>query len=177
MIVGGPRHGKLSHMAEEAPPEMREKLAGIFARYRGTRSDLIPLLQAVQADQGYLSAGSMLEVADFLRVPASVVYGVATFYAQFYLARQGKHRIKVCQGTACHVRGGAAVLQTVTRKLGIDAGQTTKDWEFSLDRVACVGSCALAPVMVADEKVHGTMTSAKAEKLVDNLRKKPENTG
>jgi NADH-quinone oxidoreductase subunit E len=148
-----------------------ERLVAIFARHRGVRAELIPLLQAVQADLGYLSPDSMREVARFLRMPESVIFGVATFYAQFYLTRQGRHKIKVCQGTACHVRGGAAILQAVTRKLGIEAGQTTGDDEFSLERVACVGSCALAPVVVTDDKVHGAMTPAKTDRLVDSLRK------
>jgi NADH-quinone oxidoreductase subunit E len=148
-----------------------ERLVAIFARHRGVRAELIPLLQAVQADLGYLSPDSMREVARFLRMPESVIFGVATFYAQFYLTRQGRHKIKVCQGTACHVRGGAAILQAVTRMLGIEAGQTTGDDEFSLERVACVGSCALAPVVVTDDKVHGAMTPAKTDRLVDSLRK------
>ncbi|MEK7477215.1 MAG: NADH-quinone oxidoreductase subunit NuoE [Candidatus Coatesbacteria bacterium] len=148
-----------------------ERLVAIFARHRGVRSELIPLLQEVQGELGYLSPDSMREVARFLRMPESVIFGVATFYAQFYLTKQGRHKIKVCQGTACHVRGGAAILQAITRKLGIEAGQTAEDGEFSLERVACVGSCALAPVVVTDDKVHGAMTPAKTERLVDSLRK------
>ena len=138
-------------------------------RYAGKRGDLIPVLQDVQAAFGYIPPEVMTEIAKFLRIPESTVYGVATFYAQFYLTRQGKHRIKVCQGTACHVRGGRRVMEVVRRRLGIKPGETTEDYQFSLERVACFGSCALAPVMVVDGKVYGRMTQQKAVRLLENL--------
>ena len=138
-------------------------------RYAGKRGDLIPVLQDVQAAFGYIPPEVMTEIAKFLRIPESTVYGVATFYAQFYLTRQGKHRIKVCQGTACHVRGGRRVMEVVRRRLGIKPGETTEDYQFSLERVACFGSCALAPVMVVDGKVYGRVTQQKAVRLLENL--------
>ena len=146
-----------------------DQLEKVFARHEGDPSELIPLLQEVQETLGYLPASAMTAVATFLNIPESSVYGVATFYAQFYLTRQGKHKIKVCQGTACHVRGGRRILQTVTRKLGIKPGETTEDYAFSLERVACLGSCALAPAMVVDGEVYGRMTPWKAEKILENL--------
>jgi len=143
-----------------------KSLSDIFEGYEGKREELIPLLQEVQAEFGYLPAEARTAISKFLKVPESVVYGVATFYAQFYLTRQGRHKVKVCRGTACHVRGGHRIMQTVQRKLGIKPGETTEDYEFSLERVACFGSCALAPVVVIDGKVHGRMTTQKAEQIL-----------
>lgn len=150
--------------------EMRAQLDGVFRKYGGKRPELIPILQDVQSVLGYLPPAAIAAVAKFLRVPESVVYGVVTFYAQFYLTRQGKHKIRVCQGTACHVRGGKQILAAVKKRLGIGAGQTTEDYQFSLERVACFGSCALGPVMVVNNKVHGRMTPQKAERLLEKLK-------
>ncbi len=149
---------------------MQDELQKIFARYSGERSELIPLLQDLQKELGYLPREAMTETARFLGVPDSVVYGVVTFYAQFYLTRQGKHKVRVCQGTACHVRGSKQIMCAMEKKLGVDPGETTPDYEFTLERVACVGSCALAPLMVVDDKVHGGMTPEKAESLIDGVR-------
>jgi NADH-quinone oxidoreductase subunit E len=155
------------------PSQMRPKvdpsLQALLDQYSAERSNLIPLLQVIQEKYGWLPAETLLAVADHLQVPPSVVYGVVTFYAQFYLTRQGKNRIKVCQGTACHVRGGKTILDAVRRRLGINPGQTTPDCQFSLERVACFGSCALAPVMVVNGKVHGHSTVKKAEKILEAL--------
>jgi len=149
--------------------EMRAQLDGVFRKYGGKRPELIPILQDVQSVLGYLPPAAIAAVAKFLRVPESVVYGVVTFYAQFYLTRQGKHKIRVCQGTACHVRGSKRIMDTVRKRLGIGPGETTEDYSFTLERVACLGSCALAPVVVADDKVHGAMTVAKADSLLAKL--------
>jgi NADH:ubiquinone oxidoreductase subunit E len=152
---------------------MDQELNEVFQKYEGKREELIPLLQDVQGKLGYLPAEARTAIGKFLNVPESVVFGVATFYAQFYLTRQGKHKIKVCRGTACHVRGGRRIMQAVQRKLGIKPGETTPDYEFSLERVACFGSCALAPVVVVDGKVHGRMTTQKAEQIVKGLMESP----
>ncbi len=152
---------------------MDKQLSDVFEKYEGKREELIPLLQDVQGKLGYLPAEARTAISKFLNVPESVVFGVATFYAQFYLTRQGKHKIKVCRGTACHVRGGRRIMQAVQRKLGIKPGETTPDYEFSLERVACFGSCALAPVVVVDGKVHGRMTTQKAEQIVKGLMESP----
>lgn len=148
---------------------MQEEVTSIFEQYAGRRSDLIPILQDVQNALGYIPREAMTEVARFLNLERSIVYGVVTFYAQFYLTRQGKHKVRVCQGTACHVRGGKGIMHAVQKKLGIGPGETTADYEFSVERVACFGSCALAPVMVVDGRVHGRMTSLKAEQLLESL--------
>jgi NADH-quinone oxidoreductase E subunit len=145
-------------------------LAAIFSRYDRERSNLIPLLQDVQEAEGFLSEAALDRISEHLGLSANDVYGVATFYAQFRFHAPGRHRIKVCQGTACHVRGGNLILEAVVRKLGIEPGQTTPDQEYSLERVACFGSCALAPVVVVDDKVHGRQTPKKAEKLIEEKR-------
>ncbi len=147
----------------------RHDLADIFSRYQGERNELIPILQDVQDALGYIPRSAMTQTAGFLGVPESTVYGVVTFYAQFYLTRQGRHKIRVCQGTACHVRGSSRIMQALKRKLGIEPGGTTEDYKFSLERVACFGSCALAPVMVVNGRVHGRMTPHQAEKILESL--------
>jgi len=144
----------------------------VFSRFSGARGDLIPILQEIQAVEGYIPAEAMSRTARFLNVPESTVYGVATFYAQFYLARQGRHKIRVCLGTACHVRGGRRIMQAVRRRLGIWPGETTEGYEFTLERVACMGSCALAPVVVIDDTIYGKMTVAKVERLLDELEER-----
>jgi len=148
---------------------MQEDLQRVFKRYSGERSELIPILQDVQDALGYIPRQAMSATAKFLNVPEAVVYGVTTFYAQFNLTPQGKHRVKVCLGTACHVRGGKAIMEAVQRRLGIKPGETTDDLQFSVERVACFGSCALAPVMVVNGKVHARMTPQKAVALLEGL--------
>jgi NADH-quinone oxidoreductase subunit E len=150
--------------------KMDKELREVFENYEAKREELIPILQDVQEKLGYLPKEALVSISRFLNVPESVVFGVTTFYAQFYLTRQGRHRIKMCCGTACHVRGGRRIVQAVQRKLGIKPGETTPDYQFSLERVACFGSCALAPVVVIDDKVHGRMTTQKAEKLIEETR-------
>lgn len=145
---------------------MRERLQPIFEAYPGHREVLIPVLQKVQAELGYLSEEAITEIAHFLGLSSSDIYGVASFYAQFRFERPGEHEIRVCQGTACHVRGSARILEEVERQLGIHPGETTADYKFSLERVACVGCCALAPVMIADGEVHAKMSVAQSKKLL-----------
>jgi NADH-quinone oxidoreductase subunit E len=111
----------------------------------------------------------MKRIARFLNIGESAVYGVVTFYAQFYLTPQGRHKIKVCQGTACHVRGSDKIIAALEEKLGIRTGETTPDRKFSLERVACFGSCALAPVLVIDEKVYGNVTPEQALQTVEDI--------
>lgn len=138
----------------------------VLGGYSRQRENLIPILQDVQDKLSYLSPEAVGRIADHLGLSENDVYGVATFYAQFRFHPPGKHHIKVCQGTACHVRGSGLILESVTRRLGIRSGETTEDREFSLERVACFGSCALAPVVVLDDKVYGRMTPKRTEKLI-----------
>ena len=145
---------------------MHQRLSSIITAYEGERGALIPVLQKVQEELGYLSEEAISEIAHFLHASDSEVYGVASFYTQFRFEQRGKHTIKVCQGTACHVLGGSQLLAAVERELGIQAGNTTEDYKFSIERVACFGSCALAPVMVVDKTVYGRVTPAKARQIL-----------
>ena len=124
----------------------------------------------MQQELGYLSEEAISEIARFLNLSENEVFGVASFYAQFRFTRPGEHSIKVCLGTACHVRGGERIMEAMERELGISAGETTGDYKFSLERVACFGSCALAPVMVIDNKVSGRMTPGKAKEILTGVR-------
>jgi NADH-quinone oxidoreductase subunit E len=147
--------------------EMRHKLDQIFLRFKGVKDELIPVMEAVQEEFGYLSKESMAEISRFLKVPESNIYGVATFYALFRLIPRGKKMVSVCRGTACHVRGGGHILQEVEKRLGIKPGETSRDGEYSLETISCFGSCALAPVMVINKEVFGRMTPAKVETILN----------
>ncbi|MBI4284666.1 MAG: NADH-quinone oxidoreductase subunit NuoE [Chloroflexi bacterium] len=138
---------------------VKDELGEILARYSGDKSELISILQSAQERFGYLSGDVMARIADFLRLPASTVFGVATFYAQFKFIPTGRKVIRVCRGTACHVRGSLRILREAEKQLGIKSGETTEDLAYSLETVACFGSCALAPVMVVDKDVYGRMTT------------------
>ena len=152
---------------------MREQLSPVLEPYRGQKESLIPVLQKVQEELGYLPEEAVSEIASFLGLSRSRIYGVASFYAQFRFERQGKHTVRVCQGTACHVRGGRRILEAVMQQIGIQPGETTEDYQFSLERVACFGSCALAPVMVVDKTVCARMTTPKVrETLAGYMREK-----
>jgi len=144
----------------------------ITANYSRDSGNLIPILQEAQEKFGYLPAEAMRKFARFLRLPESTVFGVSTFYAQFKLIPTGKRLVKVCRGTACHVRGGARILREVERRLGIKPGETTSDLEYTLETIACFGSCALAPVMVADKDVYGRMTTTKVGQILSEAKKR-----
>lgn len=156
---------------------IHEQLLPVFESYNGKREELIPILQKVQGELGYLPEESLSEIAHFLGLSKSDIYGVASFYAQFRFERQGEHSIKVCQGTACHVRGGKRIMEQVSHEIGIQPGGTTEDYKFSLERVACFGSCALAPVMVVDNTVHGRMTTVKARQVLGRYLQETEGDG
>ena len=145
---------------------IKEQLDDILSQSDGKSGDLIPILQEVQEKFGYLPEGVMAGIAKFLRLPESTVYGVGTFYAQFKFTPTGKRIVKVCRGTACHVRGGVRILNEVERQLGIKPGETTDDLEYSLETIACFGSCALAPVVVIDKTVYGRMTTKKVAEVL-----------
>ncbi len=146
--------------------EVGEALAG----HDRCRHELIPILQDVQDRLGFLPQDAMGEIAEFLDLSENDVFGVATFYSQFRFSPPGRHHIKVCRGTACHVRGSGPIVDGLSRKLGISPGGTTEDREFSLETVACFGSCALAPVVVVNDKVYGRMSARKMEKLLNELK-------
>jgi NADH-quinone oxidoreductase subunit E len=130
------------------------------------RHNLIPVLQQVQNRLGYLPREAMTEIAEYLGIPAIDVYGVTTFYNQFRLTPPGKHSIRVCLGTACHMKGGYITLDAWKRRLEIDAGETTADREFDLDTVACVGCCTMAPVTVVDDKPEGNVEPTRVDGIL-----------
>ncbi len=146
--------------------DIQDKLREVFAHYHGDRQELIPILQETQEQFRYLPAEAMREISKFLHIPESTIYGVSTFYAQFKLTPLGRKIVKICRGTACHVRGGAKILEETEKILGIKAGETTDDLEYTLESIACFGSCALAPVMVIDNNVYGRMATKKVKGVI-----------
>lgn len=144
-------------------------VAAIVERVGGSASDLIPILQRLQNQYGYLPEAVVAEVARLTGIPSSRVYGVITFYAQFSTAPAGRHKVCVCQGTACHVRGGRAVLRAVESELGIKAGETSDDLAYTLETVACLGACSLAPVMTVDSQYFGKLTGVKVSSALEEL--------
>jgi NADH-quinone oxidoreductase subunit E len=150
--------------------ELKPELADILTADKKDRRYLIALLQQVQYKIGYISKEAMLAIAEFLEIPGSAVYGIATFYNQFRFTPLGKHPVKVCMGTACHLAGGKLVLEAMARELDIEVGGITPDHEFSLDRVACVGCCALAPVVVIGDSVYPKMTPPKVEEVLVTIK-------
>jgi NADH-quinone oxidoreductase subunit E len=146
--------------------QIRETLTSLLKGFSSARENLIPILQAVQADLGFIPQQAIKELASFLAVAPGEVFGVATFFNQFRFIPPGKHPIKVCLGTACHVRGGNIILEEWERRLEIKEGAVTEDREFSLDRVACVGCCALAPVALVGDEVHGKMSPSSVNGIL-----------
>jgi NADH-quinone oxidoreductase subunit E len=142
------------------------KLKKILSVFEGKKGGLISILQRVQEEFGYLPEEALLQIAEFLKVSPSRVFSVATFYAHFYLTRRGDHLVRVCEGTACYVRGARDILETAQHKLGIKTGETTEDYKYSLERVACLGSCALAPIMVVDDAVYPHVTTKKVIEIL-----------
>jgi len=131
---------------------------------------LIPILQELQAEEGYLAEEALQDVSRLLRLPISKVYGVASFYNQFRFNPIGRYHILICRGTACHVKGSVALLQVLRHALKIDPGQTTRDGFFTLDVVACIGACGLAPVVCVNGEFHAKMTPDKVTALIASLR-------
>lgn len=151
----------------EGELEQIQKETKVILQHHGTgRQELIPIIQDVQEKLGYLPQAAMKQIAEALKIPEVDVYGVATFYNQFRLNPPGKHQVKVCMGTACHMLGGHIILDSFERRLEIKEGETTPDREFSLERVACVGCCALAPVVVVDEKVEAKVSPIRVDGIL-----------
>jgi len=147
--------------------DIRKQMQDVLAPFKGRQGILIPALQAVQNEFGYLPELAMEEIGQTASMSANTVYGVASFYSQFRFIKPGEHMLKVCLGTACHVLGAGGIMDLIERKLSIKPGETSTDGKFSVEEVRCVGSCALAPVIVLDDKVHGNMTTTKTEGLLD----------
>lgn len=142
-----------------------ERVDMVLARFTREKANLIPILQQVQQEIGYLPEETLKRIARYLRQPEPVVFGVATFYAQFQLVPRGRNIVRVCRGTACHVRGGARILKEVQSHLGIKPGESTPDMQYALETVACIGACALAPTMTINSETHGEMTTRKVAEI------------
>jgi len=147
-----------------------KKVDGIIDEYEGDNSWLVMILQDIQQEYNFLPAPVLRHVAARLDIPLSRVHNVATFYSSLSLTERGRHLIKVCDGTACHLRGANNIRDEIKRQLGIKEGQTTNDKMFTLDVVACLGACALAPVMIIDSEYYGTMTLGKVKKTLDGYK-------
>ncbi|MFH1719469.1 MAG: NADH-quinone oxidoreductase subunit NuoE [Planctomycetota bacterium] len=148
------------------------RIRDILDRHPAERGNLIPFLQDIQEDIGYLSDEALEELERHTGISANEIYGVATFYTQFRFSPPGEHTIQTCQGTACHVRGGQKILRELERRLGVTAGKTTSDGKFDLERVACLGCCALAPVVAVDGKVHAQMSAKKVPHVLSQYEDK-----
>ena len=154
--------------------QVDQVIAEIFGSYKKDRKNLIPLLQEVQTRLGYLPKEAMQKIADFLEMPEVEVWGVATFYNQFRFVPLGKYHTVVCMGTACHLAGGRLILEALERELDIKVGQTAEDGNFSLERVACIGCCMLAPVIVIKDKIHPKMTPFKVEEALVSYKQETQ---
>jgi NADH-quinone oxidoreductase subunit E len=141
----------------------------LAARQKATADELIPILQEIQEAYGYLPADVLRWVSARTGIPASRIYGVVTFYAQFFLKPHGRHTVTCCRGTACHVRGSKKIINAVKAQLGIEEGESTADMLFSFETVACMGACALSPVMVVNKTYYGKMTPRRAELILRQL--------
>lgn len=157
-------------LSKDLDPKKIEKLKGIIEYYKDKKGALIPVMNEAQILFGYLPYEIQKMIADGLNISVQEVYGVATFYSRFTLKPAGKYKVGVCLGTACYVRGSAAVMDKVREKLGIETGETTPDGKFSLDATRCLGACGLAPVMMINGEVYGRLTPDKAAKILDKYR-------
>jgi NADH-quinone oxidoreductase subunit E/NADP-reducing hydrogenase subunit HndA len=160
----------MAEMTKEKLEEYLKPLQEILSRYDKKERYLIPVLQEAQEEYGYLPVEVMKEIALGLNLSLSQVYGVVTFYSQFHQQPRGNNIIRVCMGTACHVRGGDAILKAIRDELGIDAGETTDDLEFTLESVACIGACGLAPVIMVNDETYGRLTPEKVPEILANYQ-------
>lgn len=145
-----------------------ERIRQIVSPWKGGNGGTIPVLQEVQKEFGYLPEDALMAVSREMKIPPSELYGVATFYAQFHLNPRGRHIIRVCRGTACHVRGSLTILDKIKKVLQVEENGTTEDLRFTLEPVACIGACGLAPVMMVDEDTHGRLTPDKVMEVVNS---------
>jgi NADH-quinone oxidoreductase subunit E len=149
--------------------EVAERTKEIVSPWKSRQGGLIPILQEVQQDFGYLPEESMKTISAELKIPTAEIYGVATFYAQFHLQPRGRYVIRVCRGTACHVRGSLKILEKVKEITGIGENETTEDLRFTIEPVACLGACGLAPVMVINDQTFGRLTPDKIQGILDQF--------
>lgn len=157
----------MKHVLNDETRSQREKLNEVFEKYKDTPGKLMPVLQEAQDIYGYLPYEIQQRISNALNISISDVYGVASFYSQFNLTPKGKHRISVCLGTACYVKGASKVLERIEEKLGIKNGECTEDRLFSIDSCRCVGACGLAPVIMIDDEVYGNLDVDKVDAILD----------
>jgi NADH-quinone oxidoreductase subunit E len=157
---------QLSVGANIESDEAARDYANLFMKFGGQEGELIPILQRVQEKFGYISENSINAISTFLRISENQIFGVASFYSQFRFIAPGRNSIKVCLGTACHVRGGQILSEAVQRELDVLPGRATKDGRFDLQRVACLGCCALAPVMQVNDDIHSRMTVIRLKDIL-----------
>lgn len=157
-------------IAQDIIPDKEPLLKLLASKGEITARDLIPLLQEIQGIYGYLPAKILSELAKQTAIPVSRIYGVATFYEQFYLEPRGKHTIRCCRGTACHVKGGPDIAQAIQDTLKVKPGETTEDMVFTFETVACLGTCFLAPVMMIDNDYYGHLTAASIKKILKKYK-------
>ena len=149
---------------------VNEDYSKLITKYPAERSSLIPILQEIQGSEGYLPMEGVFQVAHYLHLPTSKIFGVATFYNQFKLNKPGEHLIQICRGTACHVNGSQNLLEILITELGVEAGGTTTDGLFTLEIVACLGACSMAPVMTIDGEFYGRLDRKKIETILAGFR-------
>lgn len=157
----------MSQMLFEGTPEQMNELMACIKANRGDRGALMPVLHEAQNIYGYLPAEVQTVIAEELNIPLAEVYGVATFYSQFSLQPKGKHKISICLGTACYVKGSDKILEAVEHELRITCGECTPDKKFSIDSCRCVGACGLAPVMIIDGEVYGKLSQKDVKGILD----------
>jgi NADH-quinone oxidoreductase subunit E len=160
----------MSAVSQVVTDRARKDFDAVIRKYPASREHLISILQEVQDEYGYLSRESIDRISRYLRLPSSKIFGVATFYNQFKLNAPGRIQIAICRGTACHVKGSLDLLDTLKRLLGIEVGQTSKDGLFSLETVACLGCCSIAPVLMANGVFFGRLDKKSVEELVTRFR-------
>lgn len=145
------------------------KTEPVLQKYKNKKGALIPILQEVEEIFGYLPREALEKISGDTRIPLSKVYGVVTFYSQFYLNRRGRNIVKVCRGTACHVKGARTVRESVEEVLGIKDGETTPDYKFTIETIACLGTCFLAPVMMINQSYYGRLSRIKVKTILENI--------
>lgn len=156
--------------------KIKQFLEELFNTYKQEKDNLIPILNEVQEKFGYIPKEAQKEISEFLKIPMAEIYGVITFYSRFTLEPKGKYAISVCLGTACFVKGSQKIMDRLTERLGIGAGQTTEDGLFSIDETRCVGACGLAPVFTINGEVHGRATVKMLDAALDEILKNEKNS-
>ncbi len=167
--VSGTRSGKRENAM--GSKKGKELLGQIFQKYQDESGALISILQEIQGSFDYLPEDVLTSLSEEMSIPLSRIYGVITFYNQFYLSPRGRNIIRVCHGTACHIGGAEKISEAVSQELGVSEGATTEDGEFTAERVACLGCCGLAPCVMVNENTHGRLTDRRVKRIIKQYKK------